>query len=340
MYTYRERKPWMDESERLYLAAKMYFEEGRKQGEVARSLGIRQPEVSRLLKLARSLGVVEIAINLPPERRLSRRICELFPHIDEAIVVPALRVPAGRDYLRDELAARAARDFREHVRSGESVAVSGGRTIAGMIHALREIGPEDGKLERLSVAALTILALSRTVAISPAGLVAGLVGTFAKSEGTVLQFPDLSLRTALAKETLAKVESLLEEAAKAKHIYLGVGHLGSPNFAALVQSLGLSEKLEKLGAVGECGHQPYGMTGEDLFHAKELAPLRDRVLSVPLARLRALVESGKARVTAIAGGPEKHEAVLGGLRAKIFNRLITDVETARHVDRELTREIR
>src|SRR5581483_8003276 len=94
----------MDEGDRLYLAAKLYFEEGRKQGEVARALGIRQPEVSRLLKLARSLGVVEIAINPPPERRLSRRLTELFPHLDEAVVVPALRVPAGRDYLRDELA--------------------------------------------------------------------------------------------------------------------------------------------------------------------------------------------------------------------------------------------
>ena len=325
----------MDESERLYLAAKMYFEEGRKQGEVARSLGIRQPEVSRLLKLARQLGVVEIAINLPPERRLSRRLAEHFPHLEEVIVVPALRVPAGRDYLRDELAARAARDFREHVRSEESVAVSGGRTIAAMVHALRENAGEDGALEGLKVAALTVLALSRTVAISPAGLVAGLVSTFARCEGTVLQFPDLSIRTALAKETLAKVESLLEEAAQAKHIYLGVGHLGSPNFASLVDSLGLTEKLARLGAIGECGHQPYTVLGEDLFHARELGPLRDRVLTVPLARLRELVASGKARVTAIAGGPEKRDAVLGGLRARTFNRLITDVETARHVDREM-----
>src|SRR3954447_24438473 len=111
----------MDESERLYLAAKLYFEEGRKQGEVARALGIRQPEVSRLLKLARSLGVVEIAIQLPPERRLGKQLLELFPHLDEAIVVPELRLAGSRDYLRDELAARAARDFREHVRAGESV---------------------------------------------------------------------------------------------------------------------------------------------------------------------------------------------------------------------------
>jgi deoxyribonucleoside regulator len=327
----------MDESERLYLAAKMYFEEGRKQGEVARSLGIRQPEVSRLLKLARSLGVVEIAINLPPERRLSRRLTELFPHLDEAIVVPALRVPAGRDYLRDELATRAARDFREHVRSNDSVAVSGGRTIAAMVHALREQGGEDGTLEGLSVAALTVLALSKTVAISPAGLVGGLVSTFPRCEGTVLQFPDLSIRSALAKETLAKVESLLDEAARAKHIYLGIGHLGSPNFASLVKTLGLTEKLEKLGAAGECGHQPYTVEGRDLFQTRELAPLRDRVLAVPLARLRELVEAGESRITAIAGGPEKHDAVLGGLRARFFNRLITDVETARHVDREMAK---
>jgi DNA-binding transcriptional regulator LsrR (DeoR family) len=327
----------VDESERLYLAAKLYFEEGLRQGEVARRLGIRQPEVSRLLKLARSLGVVEIAIHLPPERRFGKRLLELFPHLDEVIVVPALRVPRGRDYLRDELATRAARDFRERVRSGESVAVSGGRTIAAMVHALRESATEDGAIEGLKVASLTVLASSRTVAISPAGLVGGIVSTFAGSEGTVLQFPDISLRTAIAKETLSKVEALLEEAAAAKHIYLGVGHPASPNFASLCASLDLTEVLARLGAAGECGHQPYTAQGDDLFHRKELAPLRDRVLAVPLARLRQLVESGSARVTAIAGGPEKHDSVLGSLRARIFNRLITDVETARHVEREMAR---
>ena len=320
----------MDESERLYLAAKLYFEEGRKQGEVARALGIRQPEVSRLLKLARSLGVVEIAIHTPPERRLSRRLVELFPHLDEVIVVPTLKVPAGRDYPRDEIASRAARDFREHVRAGDSIAVSGGRTIAAMVHALRESATEDDPIEGLHVAALTVLAVSRTVAISPAGLVGGLLGTFAKSDGIVLQFPDLSIRSALAKETLAKVESLLAEAARAKHIYLGVGLPGSPNFDALVTSLGLREKLARLGAVGECGHQPFTVEGEDLFHKKELALLRDRVLAVPLSRLRELVAGGESRVTAVGGGPDRHDAVLGGLRAKIFNRLVTDAGTARH----------
>jgi DNA-binding transcriptional regulator LsrR (DeoR family) len=145
------------------------------------------------------------------------------------------------------------------------------------------------------------------------------------------------MRSALSKETLAKVESLLDEAARAKHIYVGVGHPGSPNFASLCASLGLTEKLAKLEAAGECGHQPYTAEGQDLFQARELAALRDRVLAVPLARLRKLVEAGSARVTAIAGGPEKHDAVLGGLRARFFNRLITDVETARAVVREMGR---
>lgn len=39
-------------------------------------------------------------------------------------------------------------------------------------------------------------------------------------------------------------------------------------------------------------------------------------------------------MTAIAGGREKHNAVLGGLRARYFNRLVTDTETARHVIRQ------
>ena len=59
----------------LVLISEMYYIQGRTQKDIADSLGLSRPTVSRLLQTARDLGVVRISIVDPSERlRRSRRI--------------------------------------------------------------------------------------------------------------------------------------------------------------------------------------------------------------------------------------------------------------------------
>jgi deoxyribonucleoside regulator len=61
---------------------------------------------------------------------------------------------------------------------------------------------------------------------------------------------------------------------------------------------------------------------------KELRPLTQRVLAVTPARLRELSASYGKLVIAVAGGPDKRDAILGAMRGRFANVLITDEESA------------
>lgn len=58
-----------DKIEKLVKIASMYYEENKNQNEIARSLGISRPLVSRYLTEAREFGIVKIQIQSPIEER-------------------------------------------------------------------------------------------------------------------------------------------------------------------------------------------------------------------------------------------------------------------------------
>ena len=69
-----------DKVERLVRAAHMYYEEDRTQGEIADHLHVSRPLVSRMLREARELGIVEIRVHVPEDDTEARmdRLCRQF----------------------------------------------------------------------------------------------------------------------------------------------------------------------------------------------------------------------------------------------------------------------
>ena len=68
------RSSTSDERERVNLllkVARMYYEEGATQAQIAKQVGYSRPTVSRLLTEAREEGVVHIRITHPLERSMS-----------------------------------------------------------------------------------------------------------------------------------------------------------------------------------------------------------------------------------------------------------------------------
>ena len=61
---------------------------------------------------------------------------------------------------------------------------------------------------------------------------------------------------------------------------------------------------------------------------KELRPLTRRVLAVPPSRLRDLSAQYGKLVIAVAGGPDKREAIRAAMRGRFANVLVTDEDTA------------
>jgi len=56
-----------DRLQRLTYVARCYYEQVRTQNEIASELGVSRPLVSRMLREARRLGIVEIRINDPEQ---------------------------------------------------------------------------------------------------------------------------------------------------------------------------------------------------------------------------------------------------------------------------------
>jgi DNA-binding transcriptional regulator LsrR (DeoR family) len=77
-----------------------------------------------------------------------------------------------------------------------------------------------------------------------------------------------------------------------------------------------------------------GIVGDYLFqtldhHGHAVPSVQDYVVSPTLEALTALAADGKRRVVLVAGGREKRGVIGAGLKARLFNSLITDEETAR-----------
>jgi DNA-binding transcriptional regulator LsrR (DeoR family) len=99
-------------------------------------------------------------------------------------------------------------------------------------------------------------------------------------------------------------------------------------FCSLAEFYGVSvRRLRALGVVGEINYHPFDRDGK-LLDRKELRPLTQRVLAVPPSRLRELSTQYGKLVIAVAGGPDKHAAILGAMRGRFANVLVTDEDTA------------
>ena len=107
-------------------------------------------------------------------------------------------------------------------------------------------------------------------------------------------------------------------------ITLALVGIGSVEPSALVASSGNTFSREELGvlqkngAVGDLCLRFYDANGREVR-----GPLTNRVIGIDLERLRRIPKS-----VAICGGKRKFAAILGGLRGRWVNTLVTDQYTA------------
>jgi DNA-binding transcriptional regulator LsrR (DeoR family) len=110
------------------------------------------------------------------------------------------------------------------------------------------------------------------------------------------------------------------------------------DFANLLKELNITGRpLEAMA--GECCLQAYDINGGILTSQKcadaeireALKKIENNVIGFNLEYLRDMVKAGTDIICAVAGGYYKQSSVLGGLRGKIFNHLITDITCAEYV---------
>jgi deoxyribonucleoside regulator len=315
-----------NELRHMVRCVQLYYRAQRHQNEIARELGLSSSKVSRLLKRAFAEGLVRVEIELPKRPRLEAALVERF-QLRDAVVVP---FGEARD-LKEDLGVAAARYFEKVAANGVRVGLSCGFTLYCFIRALRE-----RRFRDLAVYPLSAESTLQLVDLFPNTLVGMMAAKYRPHvrafalPAQVLGSPAEIQRARQRLLRRGEVRRIYEAAHNVDIALVGIGMIGeaTAGFCSLAEFYGVSvRRLRALGVVGEINYHPYDKHGS-MIDRRELRPLTQRVLAVTPARLRELSAAYGKLVIAVAGGPDKQNAIRGAMRGRFANVLVTDDDTA------------
>lgn len=281
---------------------------GRSILELAEEVGLSRFTVSRMVKRARELRLVEVRATLedPVDITLSTRLASQFS-LRSALVVAVSGTT--EDDVRGAIAAVTAKFLQDNVKDGDIIGATPGRT---MVRASRLVD----SLPTADVVQLTGVGNSRV----EDGVEAVLnLGRASSGETFPLYAPFLADRqTTSTMLTHPSLQRTLQRFRRISQAFLTIGGWPDSSLLATQVSDYGDEHLVK-DVVAELGSTLLDADGRDVN------ALDGRLIGISGAELQAIPQR-----VAIGGGAGKHEAVLAVLRSGLADVVITDVESARY----------
>ena len=299
----------------LIKAANLYYTERLKQSEIAVRLGVDRTTVSKYLKRALASGIVRIAVETDSNEELERALERRFD-LREAYVVER---SVDREQVKKRMAQAGLSLLRRIAADGQTIGIAWGTSIRELTHyaaaeRLHPINadfvPLDGGPESLD-SELHVNTLCYELANAFGGRSHYIYAPAIARTGEIAA----AIRQDVNFEQISKLWERLD---------IGIVGIGAPVKSSNLVWMGsfgreAIESLLRAGVVGEICSMFYDAEGHPVtteFH--------DRIIAVELARLRTLRWS-----IGMAASREKVPAILGALRGRYINVLITDEETAR-----------
>jgi deoxyribonucleoside regulator len=307
----------MNDKRRLvFEAARLCYELGLSQRQVAEDLGVSPATLTRLLQQARDLGIVTFTVK-PPEvqtKDVAPLKKKIRKHTSLKEVLISLSSPTI-EIVRREMGHLCAQWVLSVLKYGASIGFSGGRSVLQVIPFLKP-GPSDIHVVQL------MGGISPTEIDIQADVIAR--NAAAKLEGTchVIHGPAI-FATARELEQLLKHKIVADVIDRFPHLdvcVVGVGSFSSDNPLMQFSMLSSTEekRLKAAGCVGDICGRFFDSEGKECDPA-----LSSRILGIRLDQL-----AGIPKVCVVAAGGEKIDAVLATCKANIPHTLITDAATA------------
>lgn len=298
----------------LINVARMRYENGMPQNEIARNLQISEATVSRYLKLAMELGIVEIRVATRAFRNkaLEIRLMERFD-LPSAFVVD--RRSSDVDTLQ-LLGNAVFRGIEDLIVSDTVIGVSNGETVASVAAAARLI-----RVDNLSVVTL-IGGIGRAEEASQTGEICRTLARRIGARAWVLPVPAV-VDTAQAADALRSTSGVSDVFQLIDRVSIAIVGIGAMTDGSSTFRHGLfpRHRLEAMiagGAVGSICGRFYNSEGQVLH-----SDVDARTLSLSLDSLSNLTHR-----IAVALGADKVPAIRAAMRGRIVNVLGTDAETA------------
>jgi DNA-binding transcriptional regulator LsrR (DeoR family) len=301
-------------------AAWLHYAAGLTQAEVAAKLGIANVKAHRLIARAAQSGAIKVTIDgdvvecIELETALASRhrldYCEVVPDLHEAgLPLKALGV-AGASFLQREI---------ENLQGG-IIGIGHGRTLAAAVADMPRVPAEKVRFVSL------LGGLTRNYAANPYDVMHRLAEK-TNAAAYVLPVPFFA-NTVEDREVLVAQRGVREAfnlAAQADLMVVGIG-TAQPD-AQLVASHMIEpaeiREVREVGGVGEVLGHFFDIAGNPVETS-----LAARTLSPDLEGLRG------RRIVALAGGPEKVDAIQAILASGYLKGLITDERTAQALARK------
>jgi deoxyribonucleoside regulator len=306
-----------DEALLLADVAQRYYLEDQTQEQIARTIGVSRSNVSRMLKEARRLGLVEIRIHHPlgtvPD--LQAALTECFG-LSECLVLAPGDDTAAAVPVAERIGALAARYLNEHITDGSVVGVGWGSTVYHVITS--------GYLRKRHGA--TVVQFMGSVGGATPDIdgaqVAGRLGRTLGARVYYLHAPmvvtDPSVRLGLLRDQ--HIRKTLEMAKRATVSLVSVGAVteASGLYRAGYLNDADLEFIHDQGAVGDiCG----------AYFRQDGSPcsleLGERTIAVPADVMRAVPKR-----IGVGYGAGKALPSVGAIRAGLIDVLVTDEECA------------
>lgn len=317
----RSRRP---SRERLSLeaaiVARRYYLDGRQKSEIAAELGISRFKVARLLDDARASRLVRVHIEMPSELdlELGEKLAGRFGIRRSLVVGVDHRAP---DVIDAQLGTAAAQFLSTRITADDVLGVAWGTTLAHAVDASPTF-PACQLVQLMGGVAAAKLAVNGMELVRRLGEQTG-------SSAHVLHAPILvgSATTAEQLRRDASLAGTIDRFARLTVALVGIGSwlTGQSWF---YREMPESERAELIaaGAAADVCSILLDRSG-----AAVTSPILDRTISISESELRAVPE-----VIAVAGGPDKVEAIAAALESGLVDILITDSDTARSLTGERT----
>lgn len=303
----------IDEQRLLVKVSKMYYEEGLSQDDIILRLNLSRSKISRLLQQARDEGIVQITVNTPKHlfSELETRLEKLYG-LYEAIVVETHAGDSQENIIR-ELGIAAAGYLERSVGTTTILGISWGSTLNGMVAALHS-----NRLPKTKVVQI-IGGLGQPEAEIHATDLCRRLARSLGSQLTLLPAPGI-VATEQARDVMLTDLYVQRAVEMFDHLDIAFVGVGAPTpESILIQDGSILSRTEldmllENGAVGDITLRFFDAQGQPV-----LSELDKRVIGITFAQLKRV-----RRVVGISGGAEKFQSVLGALRGKLINVLITD----------------
>lgn len=298
--------------------ARMYYEWNLTQVEIGTRLGLSQATISRLFKRAREEGIIRISVSVPSGvyAEIEERLVQKY-ELKDAVVVESLS--DDETQIMRDIGSAAAFYTETMIKDYDVVGISSwSATLLALLDAMHPVPGKKGILVAQILGGVGNPS-AEVHATRLTGRFAGLVN------GTAIFLPapgivgsEAALRILMEDQYVQESVSLFDRVTLA---LVGIGAVEPSRLLNLSGNVFSKEEQAHLREKGAAGDILLRFFDKNGFPVE--SSFNHRVISMSLAQLKKVDRS-----VGVAGGARKFQGILGALRGRWINVLITDRSTA------------